>query len=830
MKMFTKLWFLMVVSVISSSVLVVQAQKSITSEKAPVKNEYQLELKNQQLDLSTGIAGEIQKAELSEYEKEAIAAADPGFEDYLANFSSSPMKGEKSQITVTLGTGTTYNSSTAHPCPYGTYYKNMRQQYLLRASELTALGLGAGNITAIAFNVYALNTVSAMPNYTIKMKSTALTALTTTFETGTYTTVWTAVSHTPVVGWNTYTFTTAFYWDGTSNLLVDICHDLIATYTTNASVYYTATTGTNTALFYRSDVTVACPYTTGSVSVNRANMQITGEQSAAPLITVTPNTLSFGYVPSGSSAELPYVLAGGYLSPASGNIVITAPANFEVSLTSGSGFSGSISVPYTGGTLPNTNIYVKFSPTSPNTAYSGTITNVGGSTFANVAVSGNTYLYSLYCTSSATSTADEEIFNVTVGTLNNTSDCSTTAPGPGSINMRYSNYTTSVTAPDLAQTLSTSFSVQIGTCGGNYGNGIKIFIDYNHDGDFTDADETVYASAAATSGPHTETGSFNVPVTATLGITMMRVVNVETATPATTIQPCGTYTWGETEDYLVNIVEATSPYLVAVPNSLNFGSVVNGGTSAEMTYDLSGDNLTAGPIVVTAPANFEVSLTSGSGFGSSINVTYTPPTLAATTIYARFLPTAPNTVYSGIITNVGGGASVDVAVSGSSPCDPAIAPYSEDFTAWPPVCWDLTGGTYSWAQYTTGVSCAYANFWSQTSGNTDVMTTLPIDISGISNPAFEFYWSHHYNASYPTDSLFVYVSDNNGVNWTQVWMLGNVNFESNDGATNTTPGTFVPSGILDLSSFASPILIQFYGKSGYGPDCYIDNVSVFGAA
>jgi len=47
------------------------------------------------------------------------------------------------------------------------------------------------------------------------------------------------------------------------------------------------------------------------------------------------------------------------------------------------------------------------------------------------------------------STADEEIFNVTLGTLNNTSVCSSVAPGPGSVNSSYNNYTTSVAAPVL---------------------------------------------------------------------------------------------------------------------------------------------------------------------------------------------------------------------------------------------------------------------------------------------------------------------------------------------------------------------------------------------
>lgn len=47
-----------------------------------------------------------------------------------------------------------------------------------------------------------------------------------------------------------------------------------------------------------------------------------------------------------------------------------------------------------------------------------------------------------YCPSVATQTADDEIFNVTFGSLNNTSVCGAVAPGPGSLAFKYSNYTT----------------------------------------------------------------------------------------------------------------------------------------------------------------------------------------------------------------------------------------------------------------------------------------------------------------------------------------------------------------------------------------------------
>jgi len=110
----------------------------------------------------------------------------------------------------------------------------------------------------------------------------------------------------------------------------------------------------------------------------------------------------------------------------------------------------------------------------------------------------------------------------------------------------------------------------------------------------------------------------------------------------------------------------TSPNLTVVPGTLNFGGVPFGSSSPEKTYVLSGTYLTAGPIVVTAPAGFGISLTPGGPYTSTVNVDYTPPTLANTTIYALFTPPAANTVYTDLITHVGGSASKTLPVTGSS--------------------------------------------------------------------------------------------------------------------------------------------------------------------
>ncbi len=755
MTKFTKLWRLLMILLISSSVLVAQAQTNVSSGKANAKAEQKKDEslikkelnENIQKDMGVLLQNEnanyineelMVKGLLTEDEKEASAAIFSGYNDPNVYFSASPEKGGNGakSVVVTIGTGTLITSgTTSNVTPYKTYWMDGQDQFLFTKAELNAAGLGGGNITALAFNVGGTPNPATLNSFTISMQHTALTALTGFTTTG-WTTCYTG-NVVAVAGWNTYTFTTAFNWDDTQNILVKVCFNNSA-YTSNSHVYYTTTTG-NLHAYWNGDLSSAsgCDQTTGTPNTSRANVQITGEPVSTPLLTVNPASLNFGYVPSGGSAELSYILAGTNLT--AGPIVITAPSNFQVSLTSGSGFANSINVTYTPPTLANTTIYVKFSPTAPNTVYTGNVTNVGGGASANVALSGSSYFYLLYCLSNATSVADEDIFNVTVGTLNNTSDCNTTAPGPGSIKNQYSNYTTTVAAPSLPAGTSPAFSVQIGTCGtGSYANAIKIFIDFNIDGDFADAGEEVYVSPASSTGPHTETGVLPIPAGATVGTTMMRVVNVETTLPSG-ILACGTYTWGETEDYLVDIVPATTPTLGAVPGTLNFGYVTAGTTSSELSYVLSGVALSpaSGNIAVTAPADFKVSLTTGGPYTQNISVPYSGGALAGTTIYVVFQPPTANQSYSGTITNVGGGASVNVAVSGTT-----ILQYCTSNLGGSGVCpGDITVVQANTLLNTDHSNCVVAN--GSTYGNyppagtntTTLYKTLPFDLSVTTNDA-----------------------------------------------------------------------------------------------
>jgi hypothetical protein len=112
---------------------------------------------------------------------------------------------------------------------------------------------------------------------------------------------------------------------------------------------------------------------------------------------------------------------------------------------------------------------------------------------------------------------------------------------------------------------------------------------------------------------------------------------------------------------------ASTPTITVAAGTLTFGSVQQNGTSSEQTYTVSGANLTAN-IVITPPAGFEISTTSGSGFvatPSALTLTPSGGTVPSTTIYARFKPTAI-TAYSANIAHTSTGATTqNKAVTGT---------------------------------------------------------------------------------------------------------------------------------------------------------------------
>ncbi len=151
-----------------------------------------------------------------------------------------------------------------------------------------------------------------------------------------------------------------------------------------------------------------------------------------------------------------------------------------------------------------------------------------------------------YCNSSATSNTDEDIVNVTLNTLNNTS--------ASNCNM-YTDYT-GLTPTNLIGSFTYPMAVTWNRCGDGplyYTTTLGVYIDWNQNGSFDVPSELAmvggpYYNSALTQ--YTFSGNITVPLTAVGGQTRMRLVLVESSSTS----PCGTYSWGETEDYLVNII------------------------------------------------------------------------------------------------------------------------------------------------------------------------------------------------------------------------------------------------------------------------------------
>ena len=155
-----------------------------------------------------------------------------------------------------------------------------------------------------------------------------------------------------------------------------------------------------------------------------------------------------------------------------------------------------------------------------------------------------------YC--AASSPCDEYISNVTIGTINNTTDCS--AGG-------YADYSSMSTV--VAVGTPTALTVENGN--GYTLDACGVWVDWNNNTDFTD-DPAVVVSGNPGGGPYT--ASIEVPAGTPDGSYRMRVRIVYNVTPV----PCGDLLYGEAEDYTLVVAGGAGTTIYAT----NFESFTAG--------------------------------------------------------------------------------------------------------------------------------------------------------------------------------------------------------------------------------------------------------------
>lgn len=147
------------------------------------------------------------------YSKNVIWDYDPHYEYFMVYTDT------QSLDTAALGIG-----SINLPVAQSTSSQEARTQVLWSASELSAAGLTTGNITGLRVNLASFD--SGKGKLTIRLKHTTQDSLDANAgELTGFSTVFEQTIGFTSAGWHSLAFTKPFNWNGTSNILLEFCHD-----------------------------------------------------------------------------------------------------------------------------------------------------------------------------------------------------------------------------------------------------------------------------------------------------------------------------------------------------------------------------------------------------------------------------------------------------------------------------------------------------------------------------------------------------------------------------------------------------------------------------
>ena len=380
--------------------------------------------------------------------------------------------------------------------------------------------------------------------------------------------------------------------------------------TVNATAGPFAVTAPNTAVSYAGGSTQTVTWNVAGTTangVNCANVDIlistNGGASWSTLLTATPNDGTQAVtIPNTAGTQNRIMIKGNnhiFFDVSNTNFTITTGTTADTTAPSTPTLSAS------GTTQTSTNL--SWTAATDNVAvtgynvYRGTtlLTTVTGTTYTatgltastaysftvkakdaagNLSASSNTVTIttlaattSSYCAAQGTSTADEKIGKVQIATINNTS---TGTAG-------YEDFT-NLTA-NLSKGSAYTITITPSWTGTVYSEGYAAWIDYNGDKDFDDAGELVWSKAASTTNP--VSGTFTIPTTALTGTTRLRVAMRYNTLPLA----CGSFDYGQVEDYTVNLIVGTTD--TTAPSTPTLSASGTTQTSTNLTWTAATDNV-----------------------------------------------------------------------------------------------------------------------------------------------------------------------------------------------------------------------------------------------
>lgn len=522
--------------------------------------------------------------------------------------------------TFTIGVGATVNASTSStllPCPFGNYYEGHREQFIIKATELTGVGVTTQRIiTQLGFNVSTLNTCcgTGLHDFKISIKNTASTVVTTTWEAG-LTQVYFDADVDPALGWNMFTLNSNFTWDGVSNLLIETCFndEGYESFTQSAGTFYSAA-GFNATHGYSIDNSApmcGAVAAAGAVETNRVNTRLEmwdpGNMIYSSCTTTQAVTTSVIQGSIGNQIAGVEIVTDRTVSPlsvTSFTFNTTGSTNPTTDITLARLYYSGTSSTFSTATQIGTTVYSPngvFTMTvsqalSPGTNYFWLVYNINGTaTVANVvdaqctslnvggartptvtAPAGNRAIAALvtgaYCAvtggNSTTGNGGVYVANVSLNSINNT----TLKTGAATY---YNDYTSTISTTlyngDAYQVIVDANVATAGCC--YQTTYTQVWIDYNRDGTFAAGELVGQTSGTGTAGSMRLLVDFSLPASVVLGTSRMRVISSLSAY----FGPCGASTNAEIEDYEV-IFDEHLPmvYISSTTTQANITSVTAG--------------------------------------------------------------------------------------------------------------------------------------------------------------------------------------------------------------------------------------------------------------